>query len=94
MDDSAGKYSRGWGSGLFGEAHSLGVDVHGNDWVTGNSPHGLRKFPPQGGLLAEHEKRVRGGAAADGTGSDSRDRIGVANRGSHRVQVLRRSQSS
>jgi sugar lactone lactonase YvrE len=50
--DNKGKYLRSWGEGMFKVAHGLRVDREGNVWTTDNGNHLLRKFSPDGKLLA------------------------------------------
>ncbi len=50
--DSGGRYSHGWGQGLFGVAHGLRVDAEGIIWATDNKLHVVWKFSPDGQALA------------------------------------------
>src|SRR5262245_49601384 len=50
--DSAGKYVKSWGKGLFKVPHGLRIDRQGNLWTTDNGNHVLRKFSTSGELLA------------------------------------------
>lgn len=50
--DKKGKFVRAWGEGMFKVAHGLRVDRQGNIWTTDNGNHMLRKFSPDGKLLA------------------------------------------
>lgn len=56
-----GKFSHGWGQGLFGVAHGLRVDSAGNIWATDNSLHVLWKFAPDGTVLATYGEKGVGG---------------------------------
>jgi sugar lactone lactonase YvrE len=60
--DKKGKLLQAWGEGLFKVAHGLRVDRQGNIWTTDNGNHLLRKFSPDGKLLAtigESEPKFR-----------------------------------
>lgn len=60
--DKDGKYKGGFGSGEFKVAHGLRADKDGNIWTTDNGLHILRKFSPDGKVLATlGEKGVAGG---------------------------------
>jgi hypothetical protein len=50
--DRGGKYTRGWGQGLFKVPHGLRADSQGNIWTTDNGNHVVRKFSTEGRLLA------------------------------------------
>jgi sugar lactone lactonase YvrE len=50
--DRQGRHVRSFGDGLFKVAHGLRVDRQGNIWTTDNALHVLRKFSPEGKLLA------------------------------------------
>ncbi|MFN7922010.1 MAG: peptidyl-alpha-hydroxyglycine alpha-amidating lyase family protein [Bryobacteraceae bacterium] len=57
--DKKGKFLRAWGQDMFKVAHGLRIDREGNIWTTDNGNHLLRKFSPEGKLLAtigEHLK--------------------------------------
>ena len=60
--DKGGKYSRGWGQGLFAVAHGLRVDAQGNIWATDNKLHVVYKFSPQGELLQTLGEKGEAGA--------------------------------
>ena len=49
--DTAGKYLRSWGKGLFKNEHAIRIDKAGNVWVTDNGDHQVIKFNPQGERL-------------------------------------------
>jgi DNA-binding beta-propeller fold protein YncE len=49
--DSAGKYLRSWGKGMFGNAHAIRVDEDDHVWVTDNGDHQVMKFTKTGELL-------------------------------------------
>lgn len=49
-----GRYAHGFGNGLFKVAHGLRIDPAGNVWTTDNGRHVLRKFSPEGKLLATY----------------------------------------
>ena len=49
--DSAGRYLRSWGRGMFGNPHGLRVDRNDNVWVTDNGDHQVMKFTSTGKLL-------------------------------------------
>ena len=130
--DSRGRFVKAWGEGLYKVAHGLRIDRDGNLWTTDNGNHLLRKFSPDGALLATIDQGFKAPDdlvfASDGTffvadsgngriahcaadgkvlssfgrkgkaegefalahalAIDSRDRIYVADRGNHRVQVF------
>ena len=77
--DAAGKFSHGWGGGMFGVAHGLRVDPEGNVWATDNKLHVLWKFSPEGQVLATYGERGVGGA--DETHFRSPDDIAFASNG-------------
>jgi streptogramin lyase len=49
--DSTGKYTRGFGQGLFKVPHGLRFDAEGHLWTTDNGNHVLRKFTRDGKLV-------------------------------------------
>lgn len=49
--DSAGRYLRSWGKGMFGNPHGLRIDRDDNVWVTDNGDHQVMKFANTGRLL-------------------------------------------
>lgn len=60
--DKDGNYKGGFGSGEFKVAHGLRADKDGNIWTTDNGLHILRKFSPDGKVVATlGEKGVAGG---------------------------------
>ena len=77
--DEKGRYSHGWGQGMFEVAHGLRVDSRGDIWTTDNKLHVLRKFSPRGELL------LTVGEAGVGANDDahfrSPDDIGFASNG-------------
>ena len=77
--DAAGKFSHGWGGGLFGVAHGLRVDAEGNVWATDNNLHVLWKFSPEGEVLATYGESGVGGD--DETHFRSPDDIAFASNG-------------
>jgi sugar lactone lactonase YvrE len=50
--DKHGQFVRSFGEGMFKIAHGLRIDKQGNIWTTDNGLHILRKFSPEGKLLA------------------------------------------
>ena len=60
--DPGGKYLRGFGEGLFQTAHGLRIAPDGSVWTTDNGGHVLRKFSPEGRLLATYGKRGEPGS--------------------------------
>jgi sugar lactone lactonase YvrE len=52
--DRDGRYTHGFGNGLFKVAHGLRIDRSGDVWTTDNGRHVLRKFSPDGKLLATY----------------------------------------
>lgn len=92
--DADGKFVRGWGTGLFKVPHGLRVDKDDHIWTTDNGNHVLRKFSPEGTLLATigQEGKAAGGAdgfrAPDDLVFDSRGRIYVADSGNGRIVQL------
>jgi len=49
--DSAGKYLRSWGKGVFGTPHGIRIDKAGNVWCVDNGNQQVYKFTPDGTLL-------------------------------------------
>ncbi|WLD13415.1 peptidyl-alpha-hydroxyglycine alpha-amidating lyase family protein [Planctellipticum variicoloris] len=92
--DSNGKYVKGWGQGLFKVPHGLRVGPDGAIWTTDNGNHVLRKFSPEGELLATigREGKAAGGAdgfrAPDDLVFDSKGQIYVADSGNGRIAKL------
>lgn len=77
--DAKGRYTHGWGQGMFEVAHGLRVDRDDNIWTTDNKLHVLRKFSPKGELLVTVGKA--GVGAADETHFRSPDDIGFSSKG-------------
>jgi DNA-binding beta-propeller fold protein YncE len=89
-----GKYIRSWGQGLFKVPHGLRVDRAGNVWTTDNGNHVLRKFSPEGRLLATLgvEGMAKGGKegfrAPDDLVFDTQGNIYIADSGNGRIVKL------
>jgi DNA-binding beta-propeller fold protein YncE len=89
--DSAGKYLRGFGDGLFKVPHGLRFDRDYNLWTTDNGNHVLRKFSREGKLL--HTMGAEGKAAGGKDGFrapddlvfDSQGNMYVADSGNARI---------
>lgn len=87
-------YVKGWGAGLFKVPHGLRIDADGNVWTTDNGNHVLRKFSPDGELLAtlgEVGKPMAGGngfRSPDDVVFDSRGNLYVADAGNARIVKL------
>ena len=77
--DPAGRYTHGWGDGMFEVAHGLRVGPDGSIWTTDNKLHVLRKFSPDGKLLLTLGEP--GVGAADETHFRSPDDIGFSSKG-------------
>ena len=77
--DAKGRYTHGWGQGMFEVAHGLRVDRDDNIWTTDNKLHVLRKFSPKGELLVTVGEA--GVGAADETHFRSPDDIGFSSKG-------------
>lgn len=60
--DKQGKLANAFGDGMFQVAHGLRVDRNGDIWTTDNGRHVLRKFSPQGKLLATYGLEATPGA--------------------------------
>ena len=60
--DKKGMLRRGFGDGMFQVAHGLRVDRNGDVWTTDNGRHVLRKFSPDGRLLATYGLEATPGA--------------------------------
>lgn len=92
--DAEGKYLRGWGAGLFKVPHGLRIDKDDNIWTTDNGNHVLRKFAPDGTLLATIGQEGKAATGAEGFRApddlvfDSRGRIYVADSGNGRIVQL------
>jgi NHL repeat len=89
-----GKLVRGWGQGMFKVPHGLRVDREGNIWTTDNGNHVLRKFTPEGKLIATlgTEGKAAGGRegfrAPDDVLFDSQGNLYVADSGNGRIVKL------
>jgi DNA-binding beta-propeller fold protein YncE len=92
--DASGNYVRAWGTGLFKVPHGLRVDRDGNIWTTDNGNDVIRKFNPEGRLVAtlngQHDevglrKMFR---APDDLVFDSQGNIFVADSGNGRIVKL------
>jgi DNA-binding beta-propeller fold protein YncE len=89
-----GKYVRGWGQGLFKVPHGLRVDAAGDIWTTDNGNHVLRKFSPEGKLLATlgTEGKAVGGRegfrAPDDVVFDKAGNLYIADSGNGRIVKL------
>jgi sugar lactone lactonase YvrE len=89
-----GKYVRGWGQGLYKVPHGLRVDVAGDIWTTDNGNHVLRKFSPEGKLLATlgAEGKAAGGRdgfrAPDDLVFDKAGNLYIADSGNGRIVKL------
>lgn len=92
--DAKHVFLRGMGEGLFKTAHGLRIDLQGNLWTTDNGNHVIRKFTPEGKLLATF-----GAVDVSGTGKDrfhspddlvfnSKGEIYVADSGNRRIVHL------
>lgn len=92
--DADGKFRLGWGQDLFKVPHGLRVDRDGNVWTTDNGNHVLRKFSPEGKLLATIgvEGKAAGGkdglSAPDDVVFDSSGNLYVADSGNGRIVKL------
>jgi DNA-binding beta-propeller fold protein YncE len=92
--DASGKHVRSWGKGLFKVPHGLRVDRDGNVWTTDNGNHVLRKFSPEGELLATLGTVDKAGGGKDGFRApddlvfDSQGNIYVADSGNARIVKL------
>lgn len=92
--DADGKFRLGWGQDLFKVPHGLRVDRDGNVWTTDNGNHVLRKFSPEGKLLATigAEGKAAGGRdgfrAPDDVVFDSSGNLYVADSGNGRIVKL------
>jgi streptogramin lyase len=91
---AAGQYVRGWGQGQFKVPHGLRVDRAGNVWTTDNGNHVLRKFSPEGKLIATLgvEGKAAGGRdgfrAPDDVVFDKAGNLYVADSGNGRIVKL------
>lgn len=83
--DKKGKFLRAWGEGMFKVAHGLRVDRQGNVWTTDNGNHMLRKFSPDGKLLATINEGFR---APDDMVFSKDGSIYVADSGNGRIAHL------
>jgi streptogramin lyase len=89
-----GKYVRAWGQGLFKVPHGLRVDAAGDIWTTDNGNHVLRKFSPEGNLLATLgiEGKAAGGRegfrAPDDVVFDKAGNLYIADSGNGRIVKL------
>ncbi|MDZ4685147.1 MAG: peptidyl-alpha-hydroxyglycine alpha-amidating lyase family protein [Planctomycetaceae bacterium] len=92
--DAAGKYVRGWGTGLFKVPHGLRLDRDGHLWTTDNGNHVLRQFDTEGKLLQTLGVEGQGKTGADGFKSpddvvfDSQGNFYVADAGNGRIAKL------
>lgn len=92
--DAKGHYVKGWGGGLFKVAHGLRVDRQGNIWTTDNGNHVVRKFSPDGQLVATlGEQGVAGGdekhfRSPDDVVFNSKGEMYVADSGNGRIVHL------
>jgi DNA-binding beta-propeller fold protein YncE len=92
--DSAGKFVRSWGEGLFKVPHGLRVDRQGFIWTTDNGNHVLRKFTAQGELVQTLGELNKPGAgeqsfrAPDDLVFDSHGNMYVADAGNRRIVKL------
>lgn len=92
--DAQRKFVRGFGEGLFKVPHGLRIDRDGNVWTTDNGNHVLRKFTPEGKLLATVgiEGQAAGGKdgfrAPDDIVFDTRGDMYVADSGNGRIVKL------
>lgn len=64
--DADGTFVRAWGAGLFKVPHGLRIDRAGYIWTTDNGNHVLRKFTPEGELLATIGTEGKAANGADG----------------------------
>lgn len=89
-----GKYVRGWGQAMFKVPHGLRVDAADNLWTTDNGNHVLRKFTPEGKLVATLGSEGKPGGGKDGFRApddlvfDSQGNIYVADSGNGRIVKL------
>ncbi len=60
--DEDGKMTHAFGDGMFQVAHGLRVGPDGDIWTTDNARHVVRKFSPEGKLLATYGLEARPGA--------------------------------
>jgi hypothetical protein len=92
--DAELNYVRGWGAGLFKTPHGLRIDGQGHVWTTDNGNHVLRKFSPDGELLATLGTEGTPQPGADGFRSpddlvfDTAGHIYVADAGNGRIVKL------
>jgi len=92
--DASGNFIRAWGTGLFKVPHGLRVDREGNIWTTDNGNHVLRKFNPDGRLLATLGTENKPASGKDGFRApddlvfDSQGNIYVADSGNGRIVKL------
>lgn len=89
--DSAGKFLKSWGSGLFKVPHGLRFDRQGHLWTTDNGNHVLRQFSTEGELLKTIGTVGKAAGGADGFRApddlvfDSRGNFYVADSGNGRI---------
>ncbi len=92
--DAQLKYVRGFGEGLFKVPHGLRIDRDGNVWTTDNGNHVLRKFTPEGKLLATIGTEGKGAGGKDGFRApddlvfDKQGNMYVADSGNGRIVKL------
>jgi DNA-binding beta-propeller fold protein YncE len=60
--DKQGKMTHAFGDGMFKVAHGLRIDRQGDVWTTDNGRHVIRKFSPEGRLLATYGLEATPGA--------------------------------
>lgn len=92
--DAEKKFVRGFGEGMFQVPHGLRIDREGNVWTTDNGNHVLRKFTPEGKLLATIGTPGKGAGGKDGFRApddlvfDSQGNMYVADSGNGRIVRL------
>ena len=92
--NAQGEYDKGWGEKQFKVPHGLRLDAQGNVWTTDNGNHVLRKFSPDGELLATLGSEGKAAGGKDGFRSpddlvfDSQGRMYVADAGNGRIVQL------
>lgn len=88
------QYIRGWGTGMFKVPHGLRIDAQGHVWTTDNGNHVLRKFSPDGDLLAtlgsegQPKSDDQGFRSPDDVVFDSEGNLYVADAGNGRIVKL------
>lgn len=92
--DASGKFTHGFGQGLFKVPHALRIDAQGHLWTTDNGNHVLRKFTRDGKLLQTVGTEGKGATGKEGFRApddlvfDRSGNIYVADSGNGRIVKL------